>query len=272
MIATRRQMLAAALALPTTVASSSWAAGRTAVHAAGGAALVLSVRLIAEAYMREFKDSIVTVAERDSVRGVMDVISGTEDIGLTIAEESLPTGDRAKEVSIYRLGWEAEAAIVNPDNPVKGLTMGELTKIYTGDFDNWSQVGGPDLPIAVLVNLPSSGAAESWQHRVIKGPEYLSRRARVVDMEQMRQLVRKEAGAIGHISRPFLTRKDKALDIDGVPPTTEALVAGRYKLLLDLLMVAKEKPEPNVLAFIKYCLDPEKGQKILAATGAKPLA
>jgi PBP superfamily domain len=40
--------------------------------------------------------------------------------------------------------------MIHPSNPVSELTLKQIQNIYTGEYTNWNQVGGPDLPIKVL--------------------------------------------------------------------------------------------------------------------------
>jgi hypothetical protein len=41
--------------------------------------------------------------------------------------------------------------ITHPSNPVAELTLEQIQKIYTGEYDNWRQVGGPDRQMKVIV-------------------------------------------------------------------------------------------------------------------------
>jgi PBP superfamily domain len=48
--------------------------------------------------------------------------------------------------------------IMHPSNPVNELTLEQIRKIYTGEYTNWNQVGGPDLAIKVMtVGEPTGG-------------------------------------------------------------------------------------------------------------------
>ncbi len=49
------------------------------------------------------------------------------------------------------------AAAVNPNLNVPGITVEQLTGIYTGAITNWQQVGGPNLAIAPLTRSADSG-------------------------------------------------------------------------------------------------------------------
>jgi len=48
--------------------------------------------------------------------------------------------------------------IAHPSNPVNELTTHQIRKIYSGEFTNWNQVGGPDIAVKVMtVGEPSEG-------------------------------------------------------------------------------------------------------------------
>jgi len=49
------------------------------------------------------------------------------------------------------------AVVVNPSLNVPGLTVDQLQQIYRGDITNWSQVGGPNLPITPFSQRPEDG-------------------------------------------------------------------------------------------------------------------
>jgi VanZ family protein len=45
---------------------------------------------------------------------------------------------------------DSVAVIAHPDNPINELTVDQVRKLFSGEHDNWSQVGGPDLPVRVV--------------------------------------------------------------------------------------------------------------------------
>lgn len=53
------------------------------------------------------------------------------------------------------------AVIIHPSNPVNELTLDQIRKIYTGEYTNWNQVGGPDLGVKVMTaGEPCEGQAK----------------------------------------------------------------------------------------------------------------
>jgi phosphate transport system substrate-binding protein len=56
--------------------------------------------------------------------------------------------------------------IVHPDNPVQSLTTEQVRNIFAGIIVNWSEVGGPDLPIMVLDHSTDSGTRGQFQQAI----------------------------------------------------------------------------------------------------------
>ncbi len=59
-------------------------------------------------------------------------------------EQAADAGIELEQLPIAREGF---VFIVNKDNPVDMLTQQQLRDIYSGRIVNWSEVGGPDMPI-----------------------------------------------------------------------------------------------------------------------------
>jgi phosphate transport system substrate-binding protein len=53
------------------------------------------------------------------------------------------------------------AIIVNPANPISQLTVDQLRKLASGEYTNWSQVGGPDRPVKVVTVRGGRASAEN---------------------------------------------------------------------------------------------------------------
>ena len=52
------------------------------------------------------------------------------------------------------------AIITHRSNPVDTLSMNQVRKIYSGEYRNWSEVGGPDVAIKVITVRKRSGNLE----------------------------------------------------------------------------------------------------------------
>ena len=80
---------------------------------------------------------------------------------LQFSYDMLGEGARTQADALrYQASYEnAIAVIVNPDNPVSQLTLRQISDIYSGKINNWSQVGGEDRPIVRLSRETNSGVA-----------------------------------------------------------------------------------------------------------------
>ncbi len=270
MIPSRRTMLQGLLSVPLAAAAGhAAAASLAAVHIVGTGTMVRAMRLIAEGFMRDMPNSVVTVAERDSRRGLRAVLNGSTDIGLFAARELLPPGEPGKTITVTTLAWDAEVVVVNRANPVDGISRDDLRRIYMGEIRNWRELLGADQAVTVYENLPDSGTAEAWENEVLKGPRFLTPAAKVVDLDRMQAAIIKDAGAIGHVTRTQMHPEVKPLRIDGVDPTVAAIQNGSYKPMIELMMATPIKPSPAAQAFVAYALDPAKGQRLVVEAGLK---
>jgi ABC-type phosphate transport system substrate-binding protein len=58
------------------------------------------------------------------------------------------------------VGSEMIVVVTQASNPVNSLSMDQLRQVFSGEYDNWSQLGGPDLPIKVVVGGEAIGFRE----------------------------------------------------------------------------------------------------------------
>ena len=63
---------------------------------------------------------------------------------------------------------DAIAVIVNPENPVRQLTLQQISDIYSGKINNWSEVGGEDRPIVRLSRETNSGTHVYFLETVLR--------------------------------------------------------------------------------------------------------
>ncbi len=82
--------------------------------------------------------------------GICWLIEGDLDFAQSsVALSKTKYADRAIEVKLVEkaVAYDALTVVVNPQLKISGLTISQLRRIYTGKVTNWSEVGGPDLPI-----------------------------------------------------------------------------------------------------------------------------
>lgn len=71
------------------------------------------------------------------------------------------------------IGVDSLLILVSPTNPVETLSIDQISEIYAGQITNWSEVGGPNLPINVYSREPGSGTLTTFVDRTLE-PRNLS--------------------------------------------------------------------------------------------------
>ncbi len=111
---------------------------------------------------------------------------------------STPSVD-APEGPFAENGSNADLAVivVNPSNPLSDLTTRELKKVLTGDFTNWRDLGGPDLPIKVVLVRQNEAAINT----LVKGVS-ASNAVKLAFLSGIIPMVAENRGAISLIQGP----------------------------------------------------------------------
>jgi len=200
--------------------------------------------------------------------GISLVASQHSDLG-AISRDLTPAEQGT--VALEPLGVVGTGVAVNPENPVKGLTLAQVRQAFTGEITNWSQLGGADIPIRVFLRDRTASTRQSFDEFVFGGatPAYTPSAAMVGSNAEMTASVHSFVGAIGMATLKQATVDDpklRLLAIDGVPATMAALNSGSYKIRRPLYLVYPIEPgrmKPEVKLFLDFVRSPE-GQQILA--------
>lgn len=224
-------------------------------------------------------DSIGTGAgfERFCVAGESDISNASRAIKDSEVEQCQAIG---REPIEFRVGTDALAVVVSAENDfVTGLTKEQLAAIYAGDITTWDQVDAsfPAETIQVYSPGSDSGTFDYFVEAVMgpyfpnaegkadleKGEEALLAREGAQYSEDDNVLVQGVEGspyAIGYFGYAYYIEEAdrlKALSIEGVEPSEDAVDAGEYPLARPLFIystaeIIQEKPQ--VAAFIYFYL------------------
>ena len=166
------------LALLPGCASRPAAAGETTptvarvIQNTGSDTLVNLALAWAERYMPAHPGVRISVTGGGSGTGIAALINGTTDIANASRALKKEEFDAAQKNGItpveFAVARDAIAIVVNPANPVNGLTLPQLSDIYQGKITNWRQVGGEDRPIVLLSRESNSGTYVYFLEHVLR--------------------------------------------------------------------------------------------------------
>ncbi len=261
-------VLAAVLAVGLMVIVPTFAAKNLTIK---GSTTVLPVsQSCAEAFMNKHSDVNISVQGGGSGVGIASLIDGTCDI----ADASRPIKDKeiakAEENGIdpYEnvVALDGIAVIVHPSNPVDGLSIEQIKKIYTGEASNWNEVGGKDMKVVVISRDSASGTFETFNELALDKEKVRPDALLQASNQAVAQTVSRTKGAVGYVGLGYLSSSVKGVAVDGVEPTKANVVKGSYKLARELYMYTDAPPQGLVKDFIDFVLS-EEGQKLAEKAG-----
>lgn len=277
---------------------SSMALGCTSPHTESGLGevvikgsdtMVQMVSNLAEGYMEKYPDRKVAVTSGGSGTGIAALINGEVDIAdaSRLMKDSEIEQARAKGVEPVRfiIARDALSVIVNPNNPVDALTIGQISDIYTGNITNWKEVGGPDMKITLYGRQSTSGTYAYFLEEVVNqrllgkrlNREYSPKMLNMEGNTAIVDAVARDVSGIGYVGVGYLrddvkpVRVAKTSSDEYVSPSLESISTGDYPVsrTLNQYTAGLPKKGDKVYEFIKYELSPE-GQRIVEQSGFLP--
>ena len=228
---------------------------------------------LAEQYLKKDPDAEVIVTGGGSGVGIAALPENTTDIAMASRQikfsEKMKFAELGLDAEEVVVAYDALAVVVNPSNPVDGLTREQLEAIFRGKITNWKDVGGEDRKIVVYSRETSSGTYEFFKESVLENKNYMSSILSMPATGAIIQSVRQTKGAIGYIGLAYLNPyvKPLAVSYDGgahyAVPSVETAADGSYPIVRPLYYYYDSRKEAQVSPFISYVLSPEGQESVL---------
>lgn len=93
---------------------------------------------LAKAYEELNTEVTVTITQTDSGTGMKDAAAGTIDLGMASRELK---DSETSDLEYTAIALDGIAVIVNKANPCTDLSVDQLKAIYSGEVENWADVG-----------------------------------------------------------------------------------------------------------------------------------
>jgi len=241
----------------------------------------------AEYYQSEFPNVRISVTGGGSGTGIASLINGTVDIANASRQikpeevsEAQTNGVDPVEFVIAR---DAIAVIVNPENPVDKLTLEQISNIYSGKINNWSEVGGEDRPIVRLSRETNSGTHVYFLETVLRlgksdDDTLFSRDTLLLpSSEGIVAEVRQNPNAIGYDGLGYVPPDLKMIAIaeesggEYVLPSVESVNNATYPIARDLYMYTAGEPAGTVKIYLDWIINSDEAQSIVKELGFVPI-
>ena len=178
-------------------------------------------------------------------------------------------GSGAQGLDHLIVGHDVKAVLAHPSVPIDDLRWDDLRHLVAGRITTWSQLGGPNRPIPLVVHDHCPDYIEPARDLLLKNRPEWSRRALFAKTDQKHlDLLMRFDLSIGVnswiLAEPLVAAgKLKRLTIDGVQPGIDSVRARRYRLTGPMNMIFREWHADLMAPFFDF-LYGEVGQKILA--------
>ena len=239
----------------------------------------------AEKYQGEHADVRISVTGGGSGTGLAALINKTVDIANASRKIKTEEIDEAKSNGVepveHIIARDAIAVIVNPENPVRELTLQQISDIYSGKFTNWSEVGGTDRPIVRLSRETNSGTHVYFLETVLRLSRSEDKTLFSMDTlllpssEGIIAEVRQNPNAIGYDGLGYVPDDLQMIAIAKEPggsyvlPSIATVNDKSYAIARDLYMYTNGEPTGIVKEYLDWILSPE-AQQIVADLGFVP--
>lgn len=187
--------------------------------------------------------------------GKVPVAAAGESLEDAIASAKAAAAEAGRTVAVppnlvyHPVASDNIVVAVHANNPVKTLTKQQIKDLMTGKLTNWSQVGGPSLPVKLYAAAPGQAVRAAVQKGFLDGADFGPGTADIrTALEQLR-VIAGDPGGMGAMSEPVIKASAEKVH-----------VVGGAALARPLGFVTVGAPSPLAQKMIDYFKSPE-GQK-----------
>lgn len=240
----------------------------------------------AEQYQKLHPEVNISVTGGGTGTGIAALINKTVDIANASRqikpEEIKAANDNGVEPVEFVISRDAIAVVVNLENPVNELTIQQISDIYSGKINNWSEVGGEDRPIVRLSRETNSGTHVYFLENVLRlgkkdNKTFFSADTLLLPSSQgITTETSQNPNAIGYDGLGYVTPDLKVIAVAKEPggpyviPSAETVNQGIYPIARDLYMYTSGQPNGEIKAYLDWIRSTE-GQKIVDDLGFVPI-
>jgi phosphate transport system substrate-binding protein len=259
----------------------------TSIDNIGSDTLVNLALAWAEKYHELYPNVEISVTGGGSGTGIAALINGTVDIANASREikpeETLQAEANGINPTEFIVAKDAIAVIVNPNNPLSQLTIKQLSDIYSGKINNWSEVGGDDRPIVRLSRETNSGTHVFFLDNVIRmgNPNDNTLFSADTLLLPSSEIITAETSdnpnAIGYDGLGYVTPDVKVIAIAPdatspyILPSAESVKEGQYPIARDLYMYTDGAPTGAINDYLLWIMTSE-AQSIVSQLGFVPIS
>lgn len=195
-----------------------------------------------------------------------------DELDLVAAGRPLTEEQKAQGLVETTISREKLAILLGPENTFQGdITFEQFAGIFRGEIVNWSELGGPDLPIRVVDRPDYSDTRRALStYQVFDGQPFETGSTAAPVAADETDAVVEALGADG-IGYAVFSQVNGRNDVRIIPMHGTSPDDPRYPYSQHRAFVYKEDASPAVLAFLGFATT-QPGEEVIAEAPATPAA
>lgn len=229
------------------------------------------MRALAKALMEKLGSGVIEVPNSVGSNGGIKAVS---DGQIDLARVARPLKEDEKKLGLtYQLFAKSPVVfVVNPSvADINNITTEQLIGIYSGEIRDWNQLGIQAGKIYPITRESGDSSLLVMEEKLPEFAKIKTSIAKVIYLtpEAVAALTGHK-GTIGFVPLSMAVgTKLKILKINGIYPSSENVINGKYEMVIPFAIVYKEQPKGLAKSFVDF-LYSEDGQKIINEMGAVP--
>jgi phosphate transport system substrate-binding protein len=237
------------------------------------------VTRLRDAFVGLYPDATIELRNGTSRAAVESLFAARADVAAITRE--LKPEERSSavrgglELEGYRFARDAVVIVVHPDNPVRNLALDDLRRIYSGEVESWSRLGGRGSVVVPVVRPVESDITQFFAQEVMGEMPMRARAVIATSDSEVVARVAHQPDAIGYVSMAWAERGARALEISPlrgmsyVKPDPETVYKGTYPLTRFFNLYVRPDGPPLGNGFITFVTSRD-GQTLVHDAGLVP--
>ena len=137
------------------------------------------------------------------------------------------------------IGKDLVPVFTHPEIKLSTISQDQLAKLFAGEIKNWKEIGGPDVPVKVVIGTKIPGTYKFFKDKILDGKDYT--KTGTIEATDLGDVVAKIKATPGSIGLGAMSAKDSSL---GIPSTPEV---GR-----PITFITRGAPSPSMIKLFDF--------------------
>jgi len=243
---------------------------------AGSTTVTPVMRELALVFEAEHRGVSIEVQELGTSAGINATLQGVSDIAMS--SRAITQDEQAQGIMPIAFAIDGIAVVVHPHNPVRNLSLEEITAVFRGEITNWQALGGNNHEITVVSREEGSGIRTTFEtFASVQDPHQVRDKVIMASAVSRRAIICQGTGAviaavsdnpnaIGYVTTGVVAPGFDAVSINGVHFSEQAVLEGTYAFANTFFIGVMDDLSDAARDFVAFILSDE-GQSVVRKSG-----